>query len=254
MKRRLLTDAIVPICVFFALLVPHVAGYVDQNPFAVTMEGPAGAVSCQSEADITATVRDATTAQPVAGQAVEWDIKASPSTNDRLSDRTTITNAQGKTKVTLFFGPVDGERIVRAKIAFWPATIHVSCTGATAPTPTPTSTGTPTPSPTQAPTPTAPPSGPATAEPTPTVTGVPETPGASSPPPTAATTSPFPTTVATTLPTATTQVTTTAPTPVSSAGTGSTASTGSGLDLVPVAFVLVLVVGAGGLLFAYSRR
>lgn len=269
MKRRLLIVALVPMAVFFALLIPGVSGYVGQNPYAVTMEGPSGAVSCQSDAVITATVRGADDGKVVVGQSVDWDIKASPSADDRVSPRTSITDNHGKARVTLSFGPVDGERIVRARIATWPATIHVSCTGATStptptptptstpthaptPTPTPTPTATATPSPTEPPTPTTP-TVTATPVPTTTVTLAPGTPVAVSPSPTTATASVAPPTVAGAVPTATAQVATTGPTPIASAARVSPTS-GLGPDLVPVAAVVAVVVVAGGLLFVYARR
>ncbi len=136
LSRGLVLAVVFAGLVFAGLFARGAEAYIGQNPYAVHLDGPAGVVSCQSQVVITATVRDAETGVLVSHQAVEWDIKVSLSPGDRLSDRSTVTGADGKTSVTLSFGPAEGTRTVRATISTFPATIDVTCRGGV-PAPTP---------------------------------------------------------------------------------------------------------------------
>ena len=130
-------------------LAPSAQAYIGQNPYDVHLSGPGKTVACTQDVVITATVKSATNAQPVAHQTVNWDIKSAQSSGDRLSDQTTNTAADGTTQVTLTFGPATGARVVRATIATFPATITVTCSGPVNVPPTPAPTPRPTPLPTQ---------------------------------------------------------------------------------------------------------
>ena len=144
---------------FFALLFAllPLAGtfaYVGQNPYVVQMRGPNGPVRCDETASVTATVTDVASGNLVPGQAVKWDFKNSPSGGDKVTPKTSVTDNNAKTTVTVSFGPVEGQRTVRATIASWPTTIKVTCQGGVAPpNPTPTPTRRPTPTPDDTPKP-----------------------------------------------------------------------------------------------------
>lgn len=155
-----------------AALTPlsSINAYVGQNPYSVSFDGPSGVVSCASSPDVTATVREAETGQLVSGQQIRWDIKRGQSSADSVNPRTTVTDQNGKSTVTVRFGPVEGERTVRATIATWPATLRITCRGGGAVTPPPpTDPPGPTPTPTDRPTntPTATPTDGPTNTPTP---------------------------------------------------------------------------------------
>jgi hypothetical protein len=138
--------------VFALLATTGTHAYVGQNPYAVEMHAPSGAVRCDGQAQVTATVRSVETGVVVPGQAVLWDFKSNVSSGDRVAPRRTVTDENGKTTVTVTFGAAEGRRTVRAMIANWPNTTKVTCAGGV-PNPTPRPTPSPTPRPTRSPTP-----------------------------------------------------------------------------------------------------
>jgi hypothetical protein len=139
----------------FALLpIAGVFGYVGQNPYVVQMRGPNGPVRCDGTAKVTAKVTDVASGNLVPGQAVHWDFKKSLSNGDKVAPKSTVTDNNAETTVTVSFGNAEGQRTVRAMIAAWPTTIKVSCQGGvTPPDPTPTPTRRPTPTPDDTPKP-----------------------------------------------------------------------------------------------------
>jgi hypothetical protein len=151
--------------------------YVGQNPYIVHLDASSRQARCDSQVQITATVRDAETGNLVQQQSVDWDLKVSRSPGDSVFPARTITNEQGQATTTLRFGLAEGERTVRATIREWPATIDVSCQGGVpVATPTPQSTPRPTATATTAPTSTSTARPPESVTPSPPVTAT-ETPG-----------------------------------------------------------------------------
>ena len=242
MNLRSLSRGLVLVVMASAMLVHTTAAYVGQNPYSVHLDGPVGVVGCQSAVVVTATVRSAETGAPVSIQAVVWDITASPSTDDSLSSRTTFTGPDGKTSVTLHFGPVEGARTVRATIATWPATIDLTCRGGV-----PVRTATPTGNPTI--TPSALPSTNPSAPPTVAPSAIPSAAASASPPPPATAPPSVPVAV---LPShANSGPAATDGSPPGSAGLS---SPGPDLTLLVVAVVLALGLGTLVLVRGAARR
>jgi LPXTG-site transpeptidase (sortase) family protein len=104
-------------------------GYIGQTQIRVQLSGPSGVVKCDRSVSITATVRSTKSGKPIRNQAVSWRITQSQSRGDRLSAGRTVTNRQGKTSVSLSFGPVAGARKVRANVAGVSPSITVRCAG-----------------------------------------------------------------------------------------------------------------------------
>ncbi len=109
------------------LLGPSASAYIGQNPYILGLTGPATAVNCANDALLTASVISVATGQPVDHQFVLWEIKRSPSPDDRLSDSRTTTGADGKTSVTLTFASVGGQRTIRATVATFGIDVLVTC-------------------------------------------------------------------------------------------------------------------------------
>ena len=103
--------------------------YIGQSPYQILLAGPRGVARCDQAVDVTATVVDAKTGAPIRLQVVDWSIGQSASSSDRLTSSNTTTNSQGKTTVTLIFGPAAGSRSVVASAAKAKASISVRCAG-----------------------------------------------------------------------------------------------------------------------------
>jgi len=168
-RTRLLVGTLSAL-VFVLISIASVHAYIGQNPYIVEMQGPSGAVQCDGEAKVTATVRDAESGVLVPGQAVHWDFKTRLASGDAVKPATTVTDENGQTSVIVTFGPVEGRRTVRAMIANWPTTTTVTCQGGVSatpsPSPSPTRSSTPSPTRSSTPTPTPSPTSPPTPPPT----------------------------------------------------------------------------------------
>jgi hypothetical protein len=268
--RRLPAYAALATLLLCLMPVAGVVAYLGQNPYAVQLKASDKEASCADEVTITATVRSSETGALIAGQTVNWDFKVSVSDDDELSAQRTVTNENGKTKVTVSFGPVEGSRTVRATIASWPATIKISCQGGL-PTPAPTPQATPKPTPQATPKPNATPTAshpsvnPPSASPTPSPSATPTTPPTTTPGQTA-TPSPEVTPTPSLAPSATDAPTSPPTAPATSAPTVTPAATPDATalpadpdttltaGLAPVLFIVLVVAGLGGLLVFARRR
>lgn len=248
---------------FAWLLPPGTAAYIDQNPYAVRLNGPTRTVPCESVVTIKAIVKDAN--GPVAGQQVIWSLAVTQSGSDRVHPSKTSTDSNGTTSVEVTFGAVSGKRKVKAVIAQFPATIIVTCKAPPPPTPAPTPVPTPapthtpaaTPKPTPTPAPTQiaasdePTTEPTTGPTTPAPTSVPTAAGSSAAPatPSAAPVSAPPTTVAIGGPAASP-----APSAASIVAPGSSADGGGMPPLLILVGGLGILGAAALLLWSFARR
>ena len=116
------------IALLSAMTVLPATGYIEQKFSQVLLSGP-HVVKCDRAAKITAKVVEAETGDPIENQIVQWSLVASPSSGDGFSAASTATNANGKASVQLFFGPVAGQRVVRASAFGSSPTITVRCAG-----------------------------------------------------------------------------------------------------------------------------
>lgn len=128
MLRRLAVPAIA-VALLLPLLAPVAHAYINQPPVQIMLSGPGRVVRCGEPVTIRATVVGTATGNPVKSQIVSWDLVQTQSSADRLSARRTLTNARGRTSVTLTFGPVAGARLVSATVTIVSPTISVSCAG-----------------------------------------------------------------------------------------------------------------------------
>jgi hypothetical protein len=159
----------------------------DGNPtFLIDLVAkPHATGSCDATVTITATMRDRETGNLAVGEAIHWSFDSSPSAEDQLSPKTSITDSDGKASTTLSFGPVPGPRTVAAEpVPDSHRTIQVDCQGTNrtprpTPSPTPKPTPTPTPKPTSRPTATPTPRPTHSVQPTATAPGSTPTPTAS---------------------------------------------------------------------------
>ncbi len=120
--------ALVLSAVFLAVLVAPASGYIKQRFSQVLLSGPS-VVKCNRAATINAKVVSTETGKPIDNQIITWSLAQTQSLGDGLSQTSTITNKNGKTSVTLTFGPAAGPRVVRASIAGGSPTITVRCAG-----------------------------------------------------------------------------------------------------------------------------
>ena len=236
MKRRLRSLLVVGVALVGLVATTATAAYVGQNPYSVHLAIPLGSRSCRSSVIVTATVRSATTAALISGQAVDWDVMVAVSAGDRVIPARSVTGSNGKATTTLFFANFGGKRTVRAMVARFPATIDVTCHGPSAP-PTPRPTPTP------------------AATPTPDVTDKPTTVPTGSPTPSSTTiASSHPSPASTAVPSEAASATAT-PLPTQVDGSGQPASnTGPDLLLLAIAVVFVLALGGFGLALRAARR
>lgn len=101
----------------------------DKQPVArVNLSAP-GVVKCNQSATITAKVIDIKTGKPVFGQTVNFRLRSSQSSGDRLSKGSGRTNRDGVTRVTLSFGPAAGARTIGASIPNNAPVVTVRCAG-----------------------------------------------------------------------------------------------------------------------------
>src|SRR6187551_3510423 len=110
-------------------LAAQVSGYIGQNPYNVDMKASPSNPRCDEDVLVTVTVRDAESGVLVAEQRVEWDFKKTAASGDSVSPKVTFTDENGKTSATVSFGNAEDKRTVRVKIATWPTTLGISCTG-----------------------------------------------------------------------------------------------------------------------------
>ncbi len=116
------------------------AAYIEQSQIQVLLSGPSGTVRCDRSASISAKVVSTKTGKPVSNQLVRWSLSGAQSGSDGLSASGTVTNKQGKTGVSLAFGPVAGARTVTASASRVSPSVTVRCAGGlprTAPVPPP---------------------------------------------------------------------------------------------------------------------
>lgn len=128
MPRRL-RGLVLAMGLLAALPLADTSAYINQPPVQILLSGPSGVVRCGEPVTIRATVVGTATGNPVKSQIVTWDLVQAQSPADRLSARRTLTNARGRTSVTLTFGPVAGPRLVSATVTIVSPTISVSCAG-----------------------------------------------------------------------------------------------------------------------------
>jgi hypothetical protein len=141
---------------FSVFFMGSVTAYVGTSPFIVSLT-KGKATSCSGSVTIAATVRDAKSGKKVAFQEIDWGLKDTQSSKDKISPRTTHTNGNGQSSVTVSFGSAAGTRIVTAAVggAKFITKTTASCSSAgETPGPKPTKKPKPTEQPTKKPKPT----------------------------------------------------------------------------------------------------
>ena len=110
-------------------IAPAASAYITQAPFQVLLSGPGRTVKCDRTVRVSATVLSADDGSPIRRQVVRWSFAQSQSSQDRLSDTQTTTDARGRTSISVSFGPVAGARRVTASASIVSPTIEVRCAG-----------------------------------------------------------------------------------------------------------------------------
>jgi hypothetical protein len=129
-SRQRLLGSIVMACAFATIgLVPAVMAYEGQVAGQVIVAGPGVTVDCQGAADVTATVLESGTGEPIQGQTVLWELVQTQHADDSLSDSETRTNSAGQTTVQVTFGDVPGQRTVRATADDAHGDVVINCAG-----------------------------------------------------------------------------------------------------------------------------
>ena len=134
---RLLIAAIVSVALTVGSALT-VVGYIEQSQIQVILSGPGGTTKCNRSATISARVVSTRTGRPVHNQLVRWSLAGAQSGGDGLSAGSTVTNRQGRTSVSLRFGPVAGARTIRVSATNVSPSVTVRCAGGlprTAPVP-----------------------------------------------------------------------------------------------------------------------
>ena len=126
-RIRVLIAVVVTGLLLLTALVPAIA-YIEQTYSQVLLSAP-NVVKCNRAATISAKVVATETGKPVNRQIVNWSLAQSQSSGDGFNAASTLTNAKGKTSVTLTFGPAAGPRVIRASAAGSSPTITVRCAG-----------------------------------------------------------------------------------------------------------------------------
>jgi hypothetical protein len=89
-------------------------GYAGQVVAVLTISGPTGPLTCGSPVTLQATALDLN-GEPIGGQRVHWALKSTPSHQDTIKPRSSITDENGVATTTITFACVVGERTVTAR-------------------------------------------------------------------------------------------------------------------------------------------
>jgi hypothetical protein len=105
-------------------------GYAGEVAGAITVAGPGGTLKCGVNIHVTATVVDAS-GKRIAGQPVNWTFLSTPSTQDRIVDKSTVTLSNGVATATVVLACVPGSRRIRAAAdaVFGTAVLNVTAAG-----------------------------------------------------------------------------------------------------------------------------
>lgn len=105
-------------------------GYAGEVAASVTVSRPSGTLKCGVNITVTATIVDAA-GKPISGQPVTWSWVSRVTSNDKINDTSTTTNASGIARTTVKLACVPGSRVIRATAdqARGQATLNVTAGG-----------------------------------------------------------------------------------------------------------------------------